>query len=269
MGKKYDPWLIRCDPSQPDFKPPSIALSEEISNFRFGERKKLLEELNHNLKSLNQTTEISSEALYNDQAIDLLTESKTRDAFRIDKEPAKLRERYGMTRFGQSCLLSRRLVESGVKLISVNWTRLKGAPNNGTWDTHAVHCKSLKEHLMPIADQSFTALLTDLEQRGMLEETLVAWVGEFGHTPKFNKNGGRDHWGRCFSVALAGGGIRGGVVHGKSDKMAADPLEGKVEPKDITATILHSLGISPDTEYYDEEGRPLPLSRGRVIREIL
>lgn len=269
MGKKFDPWLIRCDPSAPNFKPPSIALPESMPAMRFDERKRLLRELNGNLKNLNQTAEISSEALYDRQALQLLTEGKTRDAFRIDKESEKTRSQYGMTRFGQSCLLARRLVESGVKLVSVNWTRLKNAPNNGTWDTHAVHCKSLKDHLMPIADQAYAALLNDLEQRGMLEETLVAWVGEFGHTPKFNKNGGRDHWGRCFSVALAGGGIRGGVVHGKSDKMAADPIEGKVEPKDITATILHSLGVAPHTEYLDEEGRPIPLSRGRVIREIL
>ena len=269
MGRKFDPWLIRCDPSKPDFNPPAIALSESISRLRFDERKKLLHEMNQNLRSLNQTAEISNEALYDDQALQLLTESKTRHAFKIDKEKEKTRQQYGMTRFGQSCLLARRLIESGVKLVSVNWTRLKNAPNNGTWDTHAVHNKSLKDHLMPIADQAYAALLNDLEERGMMDETLVAWVGEFGHTPKFNKNAGRDHWGRCFSVALAGGGIRGGVVHGKSDKMAADPVEGKVEPKDITATILHCLGLSPSAEYLDEEGRPLPLSRGNVIREIL
>ncbi len=269
MGRRFDPWLIRCDPSKPDFSPPAIALPKDLSALRFSERKRLLSELNSSVRSLNQTAEISSEALYNEQAIELLTESKTRDAFRIDKESTTTRERYGMTRFGQSCLLARRLVESGVKLISINWTRLKNAPNNGTWDTHAVHCQSLKNHLMPIADQAYSGLLNDLAERGLLEETLVAWVGEFGHTPKFNQNAGRDHWARCFSIALAGGGIRGGVVHGKSDKMAADPVSGKVEPKDITATILHSLGISPSTEYLDEQDRPLPLSRGRVIKEIL
>lgn len=269
MGKKFDPWLIRCDPSQPNFQPPAIALPDSMPVKRFSERKRLLAELNSQLRTLNQTAEISSEALYDEQALQLLTEGKTRSAFRIDQESDATRNRYGMTRFGQSCLLARRLVESGVKLVSVNWTRLKDAPNNGTWDTHAEHNRSLKDFLMPIADQAYAALLTDLEQRGLLDETLVAWVGEFGHTPKFNKNGGRDHWGRCFSIALAGGGIQGGVVHGKSDKMAADPIEGKVEPQDITATILHCLGIAPTTEYHDDEGRPLPLSRGRVIREIL
>ncbi len=269
MGKKFDPWLIRCDPSSPNFKPPSIALPKEMSLGRFDERKQLLAELQSNLSRLNQTAEISPEAIYDEQAIELLTEGKSRDAFRLDKEDNATRDSYGRTRFGQSCLLARRLVESGVKLVQVNWTRLKNAPNNGTWDTHAVHTKSLKDHLLPVADQSYAALLDDLSKRGMLDETLVAWVGEFGHTPKFNANGGRDHWGRCFSVALAGGGINGGVVHGKSDKHAADPIEGKVEPKDITATILHCLGLSPTTEYHDDEGRPLPLSRGRVIDEIL
>jgi uncharacterized protein (DUF1501 family) len=118
-------------------------------------------------------------------------------------------------------------------------------------------------------DQSFSALLEDLEQRGMLDETLVAWVGEFGHTPKFNANAGRDHWGKVFSVAFAGAGIRGGTVWGKSDSMAAEPVEGRVSPADISATILDSLGIRPDSEFVDDQGRPLPVSRGRVIREIL
>ncbi|MDB4671348.1 DUF1501 domain-containing protein [Pirellulaceae bacterium] len=269
MGRNYDPWLIRCDPSRPDFKPPSIALSKEMSSMRFAERKRLLSELNSKMAALNGTNEVSAEAIYDDQAFDLLTESRTRDAFRIDKETKAVRESFGMSRFGQSCLLARRLVESGVKLVQVNWTRLKNAPNNGTWDTHTVHGVSLRNHLMPIADQAFSGLLNDLKERGMLEDTLVAWLGEFGHTPKFNKNAGRDHWGRCFSLALAGGGIQGGVVHGKSDKTASDPIEGKVQPMDITATILHCLGLPPSTEYFDDQGRPLPLSRGRVITEIL
>ncbi|MFM9066916.1 MAG: DUF1501 domain-containing protein, partial [Planctomycetota bacterium] len=127
----------------------------------------------------------------------------------------------------------------------------------------------LKKLLMPMMDQAFSALVEDLHQRGLLDETLVVWFGEFGRTPKFNGNAGRDHWGRCFSLALAGGGIRGGVVHGVSDKHAADPVEGVVEARELIATIFHCLGHSGDTELYDPVGRPMPLSRGRVIEQIV
>ena len=121
---------------------------------------------------------------------------------------------------------------------------------------------------MPMMDQAYSALLEDLEQRGLLDETLVVWVGEFGRTPRFNGNGGRDHWGHVFSMALAGGGIRGGIVHGSSDKDAAFPLEGRTQPSDLMATIFHCLGIHPDTEYHDMVGRPAPVSRGQVIHEL-
>jgi uncharacterized protein (DUF1501 family) len=160
-------------------------------------------------------------------------------------------------------------VEAGAKLVQVNWCTVEGEPNGGGWDTHDRHNDLLKRFLMPWMDQAYSALLTDLSDRGMLDETLVVWVGEFGHTPKFNGNAGRDHWGHCFSIALAGGGVRGGVVHGKSDAQAAFPVSGAVEPRDLLATIFHCLGHSPDTELVDTQGRPIPLSRGRVISEIL
>ncbi len=264
LGRNFDPWLIRCDPSAENFRPPTLSLIKSISLDRLTARRELLGKLNSALPHY-QTVDHD---LLNDQAFGLLSH-KQGTAFRIDEESDKTRQRYGMTKFGQSVLLARRLVEHGVGLVQVNWQRIEGKPNHGSWDTHEKHNFSLKDHLMPIMDQSFSALIQDLDQRGLLDNTLVAWVGEFGHTPKFNKKAGRDHWGRVFSLALAGGGVRGGVVHGESDLNAAEPVEGRVEPKDITATILHCLGINPATLVQNEEGRPLPLSQGRAISEIL
>jgi len=152
------------------------------------------------------------------KAAELLHSANARRAFDLQSEPAGVRERYGPSRFAQSCLLARRLVEAGVGLVQVNWTRIKDQPNGGGWDTHAKHNESIKSLLMPIQDQAFSALIEDLQLRGLLDETLVVWFGEFGRTPRFNKDGGRDHWGSCFSLALAGGGIRGGMVHGASEQ---------------------------------------------------
>src|SRR5262249_38997730 len=142
------------------------------------------------------------------------------------------------------------------------------AVNNGHWDTHSQNTNGLKQ-LMPIMDQAYSALLEDLAQRGLLDETLVVWTGEFGRTPRINSAAGRDHWGRVFSVALAGGGTRGGMVHGASDSMAGLPRDGRVMPQDLLATIFHCLGIRPDAEDHDAQGRPIPLTRGDVIRQVL
>ena len=165
-------------------------------------------------------------------------------------------------------LLARRLTEAGVSLVRVNWSRVPGALNNGHWDTHSQNTNALKQ-LMPIMDAAYSALLDDLSARGMLEETLVIWMAEFGRTPRLNGAAGRDHWGRVFSVALSGGGIRGGQVHGASDSIAAYPRDGRVRPEDLHATIYHCLGIDPHTEYHDAFGRPLPLTRGDVVHQVL
>jgi uncharacterized protein (DUF1501 family) len=164
--------------------------------------------------------------------------------------------------------LARRLVEAGVPFIRVNWTRIAGAHNNGHWDTHTKNTEALKQ-LMPLMDQAYSALLEDLSQRGLLDETLVVWMGEFGRTPRLNGAGGRDHWGHVFSVALAGGGVRGGLVHGASDAIAGHPKDGRVGPEDLTATILHCLGIPPHSELRDRLDRPLTVTRGEVIDQIV
>jgi Protein of unknown function (DUF1501) len=166
--------------------------------------------------------------------------------------------------------LARRLVEAGVSLVQVNWTRAnEDRDTNPVWDTHSDNSKRLRTALMPPMDQAYSALLTDLADRGLLDETLVVWMGEFGRSPRINQAGGRDHWGHVFSVALAGGGVRGGQVYGASDRIGGHPKEGRVQPQDLSATLFHCLGFHADTEVHDSLGRPLVISRGEVINQIL
>jgi arylsulfatase A-like enzyme len=167
-------------------------------------------------------------------------------------------------------LLSRRLIEAGVSLVQVNWYRGPNEPSdNPCWDSHTDEPNRLRNVLVPPMDQAFAALLDDLSQRGRLEDTLVVCMAEFGRTPRYNGRAGRDHWGSVFSVALAGAGIRGGMVHGVSDRSGAQPRDGRVRPEDLTATILHCLGHQPDTEMRDALNRPIPLSRGKIVRQVL
>ncbi len=191
-------------------------------------------------------------------------------AFDLEREPPAVRDRYGRHQFGQSCLLARRLVEAGVGLVQVNWFRAPEEPSDAPcWDSHVREGQRLRTALCPPMDQAFSGLLEDLQQRGLLGETLVVCMAEFGRSPRINGAAGRDHWGSVFSTVLAGGGVRGGQVHGASDRQGGQPRDGKVEPQDLTATILHCLGYAAETEIHDSQGRPLPVSRGRVLREIL
>jgi hypothetical protein len=269
LGRAADPWVLACDPAAPDFKIPELSLPAEVPPIRFDERRSLLEQMNHRLDVLDQSAAIARYDVQTQQVFDLLRSPKARQAFDLGKEDPRLRDRYGRTTFGQSCLLARRLVEAGVSLVQVTWTRIKGAVNNGHWDTHTKNTEGLKTALMPTMDPAYATLIEDLADRGLLDETLVVWAGEFGRTPKLNAAAGRDHWGHVFSVALAGGGVRGGQVYGASDKIAAQPKDGRVEPPDLLATIFHCLGYRPDTEIWDPLGRPLPIAKGEVIRPIL
>lgn len=268
LGHKYDPWLIHCDPNATEFKVPDLAFPTEISSGRFDARRELLEAVNKYRDGAITSAQVREFSEDSRQAIGLLTASAGRKAFDLSQESAATRDRYGRSRYAQSVLLARRLVEAGVSVVRINWTRIKDKPNQGGWDTHSAHAQASKDLLMPMMDQAYSALIEDLSERGLLEETLVVWTGEFGRTPRFNSNGGRDHWGKVFSLALAGGGIQGGVVHGESDKHAAFPVSGRVEPHDYTATLFHCLGYPPETEIQDTTGRPFPISRGEVIREI-
>jgi hypothetical protein len=270
LGRKYDPWLLQCDPSDANFGVPGCQLSADITPLRLDGRRSLLEQFNDRARIIDRTAAGANLDHYRQQAIDLIAGGQARDAFDLRQEPEALRDRYGRTIFGQSVLLARRLIEAGVSLVQVQWaSNDKQRPNGGGWDTHEKHNESLKGWLMPTFDQVYSTLLRDLIDRGLLDETLVCLVTEFGHTPKFNAKAGRDHWGRVFSIALAGGGIRGGIVHGSSDRQAAEPLSDIVRPCDYLATVFHCLGFGPDTIVHDVQGRPLPISRGTVVESLL
>lgn len=268
LGLKHDPWLIPCDPSEASFQVQALSLPSELTQPRFDGRRELLAGLNRRMDRWSASAGSAPYDLYARQAVDMLTSSASRAAFDMKAESEATRDRYGRTRFGQSTLLARRLVEAGVSLVQVNWTRLKATQSSG-WDTHANHHKQARETLMPMMDQTYSALLEDLEARGLLDETLVVWAGEFGRSPRVNGAGGRDHWGRCFSIALAGAGIRRGTVVGASNAHGGEPARDAVTPADLWATVYHCLGYHPDTLMHDPQGRPLPISRGSVVRDVL
>ncbi len=270
LGHSADPWLLRCEPASPNYRIPEFSLAADVSPGRLEGRHDLLARVNRQFAAAERgglPGQYDAEA---QQAFDLLRSARSRQAFDLGREPERVRERYGRSQFGQSVLLARRLVEAGVSLVQVNWFRGPDEPaDNPCWDSHTNESERLKTALMPPTDQAFSALLEDLAARGMLDETLVVCLAEFGRTPKFNGRAGRDHWGHVFSVALAGGGVRGGQVYGASDKVGGHPKDGRVPPQDLLATIFHCLGYHPDTEVRDTLGRPLPISRGQVIRAIL
>ena len=269
LGAHADPWLVSCEPQQPDFRVPDIALPVSMSPERLGQRLALKQLLDRKLASL-ESAAVARWAAWQSKAVDLLQDAATRKAFAIDEEPAAVRERYGTNRFGQSVLLARRLAEAGVSLVQVNWTRWKHDEDVApAWDTHAKNAERCMNDLEPPMDLAYSALLEDLEQRGMHNDTLVVWVGEFGRSPKINPSGGRDHWGHVFSAALAGGGVQGGAVYGASDRQGGYPLDGRVEPQDLAATIYHCLGYTAETEIHDQTGRPFAISKGQPITAIL
>jgi hypothetical protein len=270
LGRSTDPWLLNCKPADPDFRVNEFSLNVDVSPGRLTDRQTLLTQVNRRLDDFERTGRPRYYEKLTEQAFSLLNSSKSRLAFRLDAESDSVRERYGRTHFGQSVLMARRMIEAGVKLVQVNWYRGPDEPADAPcWDSHAREAQRLKTVLVPPADQALSALIEDLESRGMLDETLVVCMAEFGRTPRFNPAGGRDHWGHVYSVALAGGGIRGGMLYGASDTIAAYPKENRVQPQDLTATIFHCLGYDPQTEMHDTLGRPLPLSRGEVIRPVL
>jgi hypothetical protein len=270
LGRTADPWLFHVEPHRPNLQVSEFSLSAENPTTRLETRRSLLERVDRHLQVMETHGLLDGYDRLTQQAFGLLRSPEARAAFHLDREPEKLRERYGRGPFGQSVLLARRLVEAGVGLVQVNWYR--GAdepPDNPCWDSHTKETDRLKKNLMPPFDAAYSSLLEDLDARGLLDETLVVCMAEFGRSPKMNASGGRDHWGHVFSVALAGGGVRGGQVHGSSDRIGGYPKDGMVQPSDLAATIFHCLGLSPQTEMHDALGRPLPISRGSAIRQIL
>ena len=269
LGKRNDPWLFRCEPNAENFEIAEFSLPGALPLERLEQQRELLTRFD----GLQQAVDQGALGQYDGatrQAFDLLTSRESRDAFQLDAEPATVRDRYGRSQFGQSVLLARRLIEAGVGLVQVNWFRSPDEPSDAPcWDSHVGEAKRLKTVLVPPFDQAFSALMHDLIDRRLLDETLVVCLSEFGRSPKINAAGGRDHWGNVFSVALAGGGIRGGTVYGASDPTGGSPKDNRVMPPDLLATFFHLLGIPPSTELHDRVGRPFPVARGEVLREIL
>ncbi len=235
-----------------------------MSGARLDVRKRLLEELRGSLAGQRPEAEMTG---FQGKAIDLLASSATLKAFQVDREPLAVRERYGRNIYGQCVLLARRLIEAGTRVACISW-----APDaNATWDTHGGNFVKLKNTLLPQLDAAVAALLSDLHDRGRLERTLVAVMGEFGRTPKINgSQGGRDHWNFCYTLMLAGGGIKGGFVHGASDRIGARPSQNPVTPADIVATIYSCLGVPTDLELQDRLARPFGLVPwGSPIADLL
>ena len=264
LGPKYDPLTLIDEKWNPGTLPPAFTPHQDIGQDRFSDRAGLLGQLEQQTSNtLSDDTEIYRRA--QQRALGVLESSSAWSAFLLEKEKPATIERYGDNKFGRSCLVARRLVEAGVPLVTVPWMYLVSTKN---FDTHLNHFKLMKNLLMPPVDQAFSALLEDLDDRGLLDETLVAWTGEFGRTPKINKNAGRDHWGNVYSTVLAGGGIRGGQVYGASDKIAGEPVDKPVHTADFVTSIYHALGYAPGTMVYDTAGRPRPLVEGKRVRGL-
>lgn len=261
LGQRYDPFLVTGDPNQANWQVPALSLIDGVSTQRLQHRQSLLTHLDSARARLDSVAAVSTNE-FQRKAFGLLAAPKVRKAFDLNKEPPPVRDRYGRNIHGQCVLLARRLIEHGVPFVSVNWH------NDGKnfWDTHGNNFNRLKQDLLPPSQQALTALLTDLDQSGLLDETLVVWVGEFGRNPNITKNNaGREHWPYCYNGLLAGGGIRGGTVYGSSDKHAAYPATFPVSPHDFTATVYHALGVPQSQTLKDRSGRPHHLYAGTPV----
>jgi len=268
LGRQYDPLTILKDPNAGDFSVAELSLPAEVTAARLDDRETLLRQVNRQATTLEKSAEARALSTYQERAVKLLTSQAVKQAFDLGREPAALHERYGANTLGQSFLLARRLVEAGVKLVTV-CSGFNGKTPQDAWDTHTNNFRKLKNQLLPPLDRGLATLLDDLGQRGLARRTLLVVMGEFGRTPRINKAAGRDHWHHCYSVLLTGGGVQPGVVLGQSDRGGAYPLHGRVRtPADLCATVYHCLGIDLAREMTDHGGRPLPLTRGTPIREL-
>jgi len=260
-GAQYSPFTINNDPAQPDFQVRDLDAPATISDQRFSRRRRLLGDIEALGESRQATGRADALAMYYEKAVDLTTSPAARKAFDIRAESAATRERYGYSSIGQCALLARRLVSGGCRFIGID---------HGSWDTHTDNFTSHKKALVPPTDRAFSALVSDLDERGMLDETLVVMMGEMGRTPRINKDAGRDHWSMCQTVILAGGGIKRGAVIGASDDTASYPTTQPYGIHDLLRTIFHLVGVDADKSYLTPLGRPVPIvSGGKRIDELL
>jgi hypothetical protein len=261
LGKTFDPFVLNADPSDPNFKVPDLLPPDYLEPFRVDRRKNWREMIDASVSKF----ETSQDARLLDStfhsAYTLMSSTKARAAFELNQEPESVRQKYGYNRFGQSCLLARRMIEAGVRFVTVNM--FETVFDEITWDIHGskpfspISC--YRDLVGPMFDMAYSSLLEDLSQRGLLDDTMVVSLGEFGRTPKINPAGGRDHWPQCWTITMAGGGVKGGQVIGASDDIAAAPKDRPVSPGEVAATIYHSLGIPLELELPGAQGRPIPL----------
>jgi len=256
-NSKDNPFFRDCTEAELDFRIKGLVPESEMSLDRLNRRRSLLEQFDDSRRAVEKSKQFVNYDSIRQRAMSLVTSEKIRSAFDIRRESDSLRDRYGRHLFGQSVLMGRRMIEAGCRFVSVIWD----APDGYSWDSHR-NSNSLKDHLLPKFDQSFSALMSDMDDRGLLDETLVVVVGEIGRTPKPNATWGRGHWSFCFPAVLAGAGIRGGVTYGRSDKDAAYPATHPVSPEDMAATIYQSLGIDPHLVIPDQTGRPVRMIEG-------
>jgi hypothetical protein len=272
LGKLHNPFFINQDPNAPDFKLPELSLPANLSLDRLENRREVLKLIDSQTDLLEKSAIARGIDESYQKAVAMLTSTEFKKAFDLSSETKQTRDRYGRTTYGQGCLLARRLVEAGTRFVTVYFSASIGGCEGG-WDTHGFNDKPmdpvLKNYLLPITDHTLPTLLEDLEDRGMLDDTLVLWMGEFGRSPRINKLAGRDHWPQCYTVLMAGGGIKRGYVHGASDKIGAYPDQGLCRIEDISATFYELLGVNPEAEIHDKLGRPFPVSRGKPIAEII
>jgi hypothetical protein len=267
LGARHDPWQITGDRNKPDFRVDNLHLPPGIEVERFDNRQALLDGINRQQQQLAELSDCRRLTDQQRQAFNMLSAGKLTQAFDLERESAAVRENYGRNTVGQSLLAARRLVQAGVPMVQVNMGRVQ------TWDNHGNIFPTLKDRLLPPMDQGVSAMLDDLETSGMLDETLVLMLGEFGRTPKINappgsSAPGRDHWSGCFFGLFAGAGVRPGQVIGKSDKLGAFPLTNSYSPDDVGATVLHLLGVDPQAEIRDRLGRSMRLNNGTVMQAL-
>jgi hypothetical protein len=272
LGARHEPFVLRGDPNAADFQLADVSTPPGIDPARPQSRHELLNAIDDAQRAYDAATDGRTPDTASDRAFHLLFAQNARRAFDVTSERPDVRARYGRNTFGQSCLLARRLVEHGVRLVTVNM--FDTVFGNLSWDCHAdggtlgVTLDDYRDTLCPMFDRAYTALLDDLRQRGLLETTLVVAMGEFGRTPQLNNRGGRDHWPGVWSVLFAGGRVRGGQVVGASDRTGAEPRERPVSPAEVAASVYHGLGVDPGVTLPGPEGRPLPLCEARPINEL-
>jgi len=275
LGKQHDPLFFTQDPNEENFALPELTLPEGITHERLHARRELQKIVDAQTRLMESSAETAGFDRYYEKAISMLGSEKLRRAFDLSQEDAMIREAYGRTTYGQSCLLARRLVEHGAKFVTVYFSPSIGGQSttSGGWDTHGFNNTRMfpiieKRHL-PITEQTLPTLLNDMDSRGMLKDTLVIWMGEFGRTPHINDNASRDHWPKCYTTLLAGAGVKKGYVYGASDAEGAYPAENPVRPDDLAATLYYLFGIDPKTEVRDRNDRPLPVAKGDPIMDIM